>query len=179
MDGASCTESERRRARCGRIVFACVALVWLLLDQLSKAVVVAWSPGEVIRPSELGLVELVSVRNTGGAWGIFSDSTMLLGAFSLIVCAIILLYELFFAKNAPLMSRVGAALVFAGGIGNAIDRFWHGYVVDFISFAFIDFPVFNVADIGVTVGAALFLASMLLSARKDPDGTSHQPHSGS
>ena len=51
----------------------------------------------------------------------------------------------------------------AGGIGNALDRFTLGYVVDFIEPVFIDFPVFNVADIGVTCGFVLFLAGMLLS----------------
>ena len=51
----------------------------------------------------------------------------------------------------------------AGGIGNALDRFTLGYVVDFIETTFIDFPVFNVADIGVTCGFVLFVLGLLLS----------------
>ena len=56
--------------------------------------------------------------------------------------------------------------MFAGGIGNALDRFTLGYVVDFVDFTFIDFPVFNVADIGVTCGFVVFIASMLYAWRK-------------
>ena len=53
------------------------------------------------------------------------------------------------------------AIVAAGGIGNAIDRFVTGYVVDFICFDFVNFPVFNIADIGVTCGILLLLTNLL------------------
>ena len=62
------------------------------------------------------------------------------------------------------LQMAGYALVLAGGIGNAIDRFVQGYVTDFIEFSFIDFPVFNVADIGVTCGFALIVICYFLSA---------------
>ena len=97
------------------------------------------------------------------AWGMFGDSTFALGVMSLVVCAIMVLYLFAFSPNAGKLEIVGIALVVAGGIGNALDRFTLGYVVDFIEPVFIDFPVFNVADIGVTCGFVLFLAGMLLS----------------
>ena len=56
---------------------------------------------------------------------------------------------------------LGAALVVAGGLGNAFDRFMLGYVVDFINLTFIDFPVFNIADIGVTCGFVLAAIAFL------------------
>ena len=56
---------------------------------------------------------------------------------------------------------VSLALVVAGGIGNCIDRLTTGYVVDFIRLTFIDFPVFNVADICVTCGVVLFLIALI------------------
>lgn len=65
-------------------------------------------------------------------------------------------------------------LVAAGGIGNAIDRFALGYVVDFIQPLFIDFPVFNVADIGVTCGFVLLVLSLLLQR---PASDSENPKS--
>ena len=61
------------------------------------------------------------------------------------------------------LAIISLALVFAGGLGNAIDRFEYGYVVDMISTIFIDFPVFNVADIGVTCGIVLFVISIIFS----------------
>ena len=55
----------------------------------------------------------------------------------------------------------------SGGLGNAIDRFSQLYVVDFIDFTFIDFPIFNVADIGVTCGFVLLVIGYLLVTRKE------------
>ena len=60
---------------------------------------------------------------------------------------------------------IGLGLVIGGGIGNAIDRFALGYVVDFIDLSFMDFPVFNIADIGVTCGLALFLIGWIVRER--------------
>ena len=67
---------------------------------------------------------------------------------------------------------VGIALIVAGGIGNAIDRFMQGYVVDFIEFSFIDFPVFNVADIGVTCGFVLLFIGLFLSLKNEKKSVS-------
>ena len=58
-------------------------------------------------------------------------------------------------------------LLVAGGLGNAFDRFALGYVVDFIEPVFIDFPVFNVADVGVTCGFVLFLVGVIVSWRHE------------
>lgn len=59
----------------------------------------------------------------------------------------------------------------AGGIGNCIDRLTTGYVVDFIRFTFVDFPVFNVADICVTCGVILFLVAIIFTGvLSDADG---------
>ena len=60
-----------------------------------------------------------------------------------------------------------AAIVFAGAMGNFIDRVFRGYVVDFIYFSLIDFPVFNVADIYVTVGVALFAILYLITGEEE------------
>ncbi len=65
------------------------------------------------------------------------------------------------------MEAVGIALIVAGGLGNALDRFTLGYVVDFIDTGVISFPTFNDADIGVTCGFVLFFAGMLWSMRGD------------
>lgn len=59
------------------------------------------------------------------------------------------------------MQLFSIGVVVAGGIGNAIDRFVTGYVVDFICFDFINFPVFNIADIGVTCGVVILVTIML------------------
>ncbi len=66
-----------------------------------------------------------------------------------------------------MLEIVGVALVVAGGLGNALDRFTLGYVVDFIEPTFIDFPVFNVADIGVTCGFVIFLIGVVTLWRRE------------
>lgn len=157
-----------------RIVFLCIAALWLIADQLAKLALDAHGVGEIVYDSPLGFVDIVLVHNTGAAWGMFAGAQVALGIVSLIVCAAIALYALVFAKGGSWLGFIGLALVFAGGLGNAIDRFWHGYVIDMISTAFMDFPVFNVADIGVTVGVVLFIVSLLLDGRGGEDGAADQ-----
>ena len=156
-----------RRGRTA-LAFAAIVAAWLALDVATKGWVAGgWSEGEIITGPLLGLVRFHLVHNTGMAWGMFGDSTFALGVMSLVVCVALTLYLLLFSPNADKIEIVGIALVVAGGLGNALDRFTLGYVVDFIEPVFIDFPVFNVADIGVTCGFVLFLAGMLLTWRRE------------
>lgn len=160
--------SGSRRGR-NALVLLCVAAAWLALDQLTKAFFNGGSfqLGEHIAGPFLGLFRFTLVHNTGAAWGMFGGSTLALGVLSLGVCALLLAYLLVLEPEASLAQAVGLALVVAGGIGNAIDRFAQGYVVDFIDFAFMDFPVFNVADIGVTCGFVLFFCALLWDMRRE------------
>ena len=149
---AAFSEEEARQLKADRsrhtLVFGIVVLAWLALDTLTKNYFNgSYSMGEVITGPLLGLVRFHLVHNTGAAWGMFGDSTFLLGVMSLIVCVLLTVYLFFLAYRPNIVQVVGAALVVAGGLGNAFDRFALGYVVDFIEPVFIDFPVFNVADI--------------------------------
>ena len=101
------------------------------------------------------------------AWGMLSDSTFFLGVTSVAVCLVLTGYLFATARRASLAQTLGISLVVAGGIGNAIDRFAQGYVVDFIDLVFMDFPVFNIADIGVTCGFVLFLAALLFAGNRE------------
>lgn len=147
------------------VVFGVVVAVWLLVDQLTKLFFNGYEVGEVIAGPFLGIFRFRLVHNTGAAWSMFSDSTFALGVFSVLVCLLLLLYLFKLAPDSSLGEVLGLALVFSGGVGNAIDRFALGYVVDFIEPVFIDFPVFNVADIGVTCGFAIFLILMFVNMR--------------
>lgn len=155
------------------LVFAFVAVIWLIFDIATKADFNAFQVGQVIAGPFLGLFQFRLVHNTGAAWGMFNESTFALGVMSVVVCIALGAYLLVIAKRANLAEVVGIALIFAGGIGNALDRFTLGYVVDFIDTTFIDFPTFNIADIGVTCGFVLFFAGMLYSMRKE-DGRARQ-----
>ena len=146
------------------VLFCAIAVAWLAIDRVTKMVAESNVPGQVFCGNALGPFEFKLAHNTGAAWSIFSNSTFALGVFSLAVCAALLMYLFGVMKaKANILELVGLSLVFAGGVGNAIDRFALGYVVDFINTTFMSFPVFNVADIGVTCGVVLFLAGTFIS----------------
>ena len=69
---------------------------------------------------------------------------------------------IYVAKEASVLETVGLALIFAGGLGNMIDRLVRGYVVDFVEPLFIDFPNFNIADAGITCGIICVLIAFLI-----------------
>ncbi len=162
---------DRTQRKAKLFLFIAVALIWLILDQATKYCMTFEEVGQTLYQSNLGIMDIMVVHNTGGAWGIFSDATWALAVFSLIVCVLILVYVFVTLRTSSMLTIVALSLVFAGGLGNVVDRLCHGYVIDFLSFAFMDFPVFNVADIGVTVGVVLFLVSLIMAGRKAQDGS--------
>ncbi len=149
------------------VMFLCIVVGWVALDQITKRYFDSlYDSAQAISDSILGIFRFRVIHNTGMAWGMFDDATVFLGVFALVVCAILIVYLFVFSSNRTPLEIVGASLVVAGGIGNAIDRFIIGYVVDFIEPTFIDFPVFNVADIGVTCGVVIFIIGLFVPARR-------------
>lgn len=153
--------SLRRR---NLILFSLVAFAWVVFDRLTKDYFDgAYAVGEVVTDPIIGLFRFSLVHNTGGAWGIFGESTLFLAVTSMVVCLFILVYFFMLSSKANIGEVLGLALVLAGGLGNGIDRFAFGYVVDFIEFTFIQFPVFNIADIGITCGFPIIIICMLFT----------------
>lgn len=136
--------------------FATVSVAWLVLDQVVKAVERAtMQPGTSI-PLIKGVFHLTYVSNTGAAFSSFSgQTTMFLLAALIAFVAIYLLWR--YEKPTTALPVVGSALLAAGAAGNLIDRVVFGHVTDIFDARIINFAVFNVADIGITVGAALFI----------------------
>ncbi len=157
------------------ILFAVVAVLWLGADIATKAYFNGFPVGSVVAGPFLGLVQFRVAHNTGAAWGMFGESTFALGVLSIAVCAALGAYLLLIARRARAVEVLGIALIFAGGLGNALDRFTLGYVVDFIDTTFMEFPTFNIADIGVTCGFVLFFAGMLWSMRREAAATAGEP----
>lgn len=120
------------------------------------------------------------VQNTGAAFGIFRglnvqvgtfmiDGTVLLGVLSAVVTLGLAIYLLRKGRHQGLLLRVALTLILAGAAGNMIDRFLHRYVIDFIHFqqGNFNFPVFNVADACVVIGAGLLLIQGFLHEDTD------------
>ena len=133
--------------------FAVLAAVWVVIvDRYVKRIVAAnLAPGET---AELlpGLFRLQRVHNYGAAWSSFSGMRALLVGVTSV--AMLLLFWLLLRVVRHPLGLWSVSLIIGGGVGNLIDRLSAGYVVDMFACEFVNFPVFNVADVFVTCGAA-------------------------
>lgn len=117
-----------------------------------------------------GFIGWSYVRNTGAAFGSFSESTTLLS----VVTGVVLLIGIILIATKKIKSRfclTCAVMIISGGLGNLIDRIVKGYVVDFIDVQFADFAVFNFADILVTVGSIALMVYVTVDIFKDRKGS--------
>jgi len=126
------------------------------LDRVSKIAVIHVFKGGESKDILFGLFRLRYTENTGAAFSAFSDSTAVLSVFTVLVL-ILCLFVLLTRKAKSRFISACLILIIAGGTGNVIDRIAKGFVVDFIEPLFMNFAVFNVADIFVTVGAGLLI----------------------
>ena len=133
------------------LLYLILSILFVIVDQVVKMWIVnnfSLHDGmELIK----GLVSILYVRNTGAAWGMFEGKMVF---FYLITAVAVgtLLYLMFKEKGKSKLLLTAYALILAGAVGNFIDRIRLGYVVDMFKFEFIDFPIFNVADICLTIG---------------------------
>ena len=142
------------------ILWITIIAATIILDQLTKWIVVnSMELSESIVLIE-NLFSFTYVRNYGAAWGMFSNQQwvfMIATSIALIIMPIIL----YRYRKVHFLFSLSLSLFIGGAIGNMIDRIFVGYVVDFLEFTFIDFPVFNVADICVVFGAITMIAYAL------------------
>ena len=124
-----------------------------ILDQFSK-IYINLNSDKLLNKDFL-ILTIEYVRNYGAAFNIFSGSRLFLSFIS-IISTIILTYLIFISENKN-SNKYGLSLILAGSIGNGIDRILNGYVIDFIKIKFIDFPVFNIADIVINLGVVILI----------------------
>lgn len=138
------------------VLSALLALALLALDQWVKRMITLTLPLGEARPLLPGFVEVRTVHNYGAAWSSFSGMRWLLvAATSCIVLALLALLVRRVVRH-PL-GVLACCLIVSGGLGNILDRVRLGYVVDMFNFQFIDYPVFNVADMCIVSGCILGL----------------------
>ena len=133
-----------------------IAATAVIVDQAVKWACMSLTQQVTIIP---GVLALNYTENTGMAFSLFSGRAWLLGVVSA-VCIIggwltLRKYQL------GTLSKVGAMLMLGGAVGNMIDRFLRGYVVDMFEALFVRFAIFNVADVALTVGTALMAVSLI------------------
>ena len=140
-----------------------LALLVFVLDQATKLLIIEALPFGAFYPPQCievipGFFNLVHVGNTGAAWSLFSGHSEILALVGLLALAMLW----FFRKTLQLdriQSQWAFGFIIGGILGNVIDRFLYGHVVDFLDFHVNDWywPSFNIADSGITVGAALYV----------------------
>lgn len=146
----------------------------LLLDQATKALVVARFTAETAIPVIPGLFRLVLVENTGMAFGLLNDSPspLVFGLLTLVSAALLgfVAYLLWTHQASSTLGGYGLALILGGAAGNVVDRLARGKVIDFLDFYLGShhWPAFNLADSGIVIGAALLLLDLFRTRTPRP-----------
>ena len=139
--------------------------IWLLaplilIDRITKALALKHLAPIGAKGAVPGLLSWAYVENRGMAFGMASGMVWLLIGLTAVVIAAMIAY-LIRRPNESALMRLGLWFVIGGGLGNLYDRIAYGFVVDFIRLDFIDFPVFNGADIFVCTGGALVVLAVM------------------
>lgn len=133
-----------------------IAVLIIIADQVTKYFVVSGMNVGDTAFGILNLFDITYVQNKGAAFSLLSGKISFLSVISVVFCIGVLIYWI---KKKPTHQLLCTSLtmMFAGALGNAVDRIFRGFVIDYIQTLFINFPVFNIADIGITVGAILLV----------------------
>lgn len=137
-----------------------IIAVLVVIDQLIKLAVLKYLEPIGSKSVLPGIFQFSYVENTGAAFGSFGKYTALLSVFTAVVLIVLIAY-LMSKKIKFGVAYCSLVLIISGGIGNLIDRVFRGFVVDFIEPLFVNFAVFNFADILVTVGAAMLIIYLI------------------
>ncbi|BAQ59658.1 lipoprotein signal peptidase [Geminocystis sp. NIES-3708] len=131
--------------------FWIVAIIALILDQITKYLVVInfKNIGDTF-PLWQGIFHLTYVQNTGAAFSFFQGGASWLRWLSLLVSIGLIIFA--WREKLSKVEQLAYGFILAGALGNGIDRFLFGYVVDFLDFRLINFPVFNIADMCINIG---------------------------
>ncbi|AFY75382.1 lipoprotein signal peptidase [Synechococcus sp. PCC 7502] len=146
------------------LYFWICALSWLCIDQLTKTAI-AQNPSLHDLAIWQGILHLRYITNSGAAFSIFSGGSGWLKWVSLVVSFGLGVLGVF-AKKLTIWEQCGYGCILGGALGNGLDRFIKGAVVDFLDLRFINFPVFNFADIAINVGLAFLLINFMQSSKK-------------
>ncbi len=154
------------------LVFLLIASAIVVLDQLSKQWINANIPPGGSLP-EMGPLNIVNIQNTGSAFGLFPNQAFLLSVVAIAGLIVVLMFFRYFSELG-FIGGIALSLIFAGALGNLIDRLRVGQITDFIYvrlWGSFFWPAFNVADSAITVGAiSLAIIALVTMRKKDESG---------
>lgn len=147
-----------------------IASAVLLIDQVSKYLVMSKLYFAQSIPVISNILSLTKIFNTGAAFSILENNTAFLAVFSILASLVIVIYILK-KTHLHILYIFSWGLILGGTLGNLTDRVLYGFVIDFIKLDFINFPVFNISDIAINIGAFIIIACSVVKIFK---GTSHE-----
>ena len=134
------------------------SLLCILIDQISKLLIVnSYDVNDGFSVID-GFFSITYIKNTGAAWGLFSNGTIILSLISIVFLFFMIKY-IYEMKKISYLNIVSYGMLIGGIIGNLIDRLIRNYVVDFLNFNIFgyDFPVFNIADSFIVISIILIV----------------------
>jgi len=174
--------SKQRNPRLAAgLVAACIALGVILIDRVTKLIIIRTIEVHESIPIIRGFFSLTHLRNRAGVFGLGPQNPFI---FTVASCAALLFLVYLFKTLEPQhrLQRVAFGLIMGGAVGNLIDRVFcgdrvfQGAVTDFLDFSILGhhWPPFNIADSGITVGVGLFLFSAFVTSRQEvTDASDH------
>jgi len=145
-----------------KLYFLSISIFIALIDQFTKYLIF-YNYKKFINKDFL-LFRLDFVKNYGAAFNIFSGNRIFLSLIS-IFFSILLIYLIFWKNTLNSFDLYSYSFILGGTFGNGIDRIYRGFVVDFINLNFINFPVFNIADISINIGFIFLLYNIFKNNR--------------
>lgn len=158
------------KKRTSPLLLLIAGAILVIFDQFTKYLAVSHLAGREARVLIPGILELRYLENNGAAFSMLQNQQW----FFYILTAVFLIFAIWLMRRIPQNTSAfnpllwSLAILCAGAVGNLIDRIMHRYVVDFIYFSVINFPIFNVADIYVTISVILLII-LVLFHYKDTD----------
>ena len=143
------------------LMYILLALLIVMIDQISKYIII--NNIDNLYNVNILLFKINYIKTFGAAFNILSGSRILLSSIS-IISSIVLLYYIIFL-NIEYTKKYALTFILGGTLGNGIDRIINGYVIDFIDLNFINFAVFNIADISINIGLVIFIYILLSKKR--------------
>jgi signal peptidase II len=149
-----------------------ICIILIAIDQLTKLLAVSSLKGEASVSVIDNFFRFTYVENRGAAFGMLEGGKWLFLLITVVVIALAAVYYIKTPKTKEnLIIRISVLMIASGAVGNAIDRLFRSYVVDFFDFNIFgyDFPVFNFADILIVIGTIIFALSIFFTDDKKAD----------
>ena len=145
-----------------KLYFLSLSFFIILIDQFTKYFILYNYKSVIIK--DFLIFRLDFIKNYGAAFNIFSGNRLFLSCIS-IIFSILLTYLMIKKNTLNKIDLTAYSFILGGTVGNGIDRILRGFVIDFINLNFINFPVFNIADISINIGFIILLYNIFKNNR--------------